>query len=103
MSHDDNTRTVSRDIPATIVPYGNQIVIPAGTSVTITHRLGGNFTVTWEGGMAQVTGRYADALGEAVETPVVEPAPGRSRRSPSGPPSSRSSTPRSRSTSSTSA
>jgi probable FeS assembly SUF system protein SufT len=63
----DNERTVSRDISATIVPYGDQVTIPQGTIVTITHRLGGNFTVTWSGGMAQINGRYADALGETVE------------------------------------
>jgi probable FeS assembly SUF system protein SufT len=57
-------RTVSRDVIATIVPYGDQVTIPEGTLVTITHRLGGNFTVTWEGGMAQIKGRDADAIGE---------------------------------------
>ena len=60
----DNERTVSRDIPATIVPYGDQVTIPEGTRVTITHRLGGNFTVTWEGGMAQINGIHGDAIGE---------------------------------------
>lgn len=64
----DAQRIVSRDIPATIVPYGTEVVIPEGTEVTITHRLGGNFTVTWEGGMAQILGRHADALGEESQT-----------------------------------
>lgn len=64
----DSERTVSRDIPATIVPYGDQVTIPKDTVVTITHRLGGNFTVTWQGGMAQINGRDADAIGE--EAPV---------------------------------
>ncbi|MEY3001575.1 MAG: hypothetical protein RL648_1789 [Verrucomicrobiota bacterium] len=62
-------RTLSRSVSATIVPYGDSITIPEGTTVQITHRLGGNFTVTWEGGMAQIQGREADALGETVETP----------------------------------
>lgn len=61
----DNERVVSRDTPATIVPYGDQVTIPEGTRVTITHRLGGNFTVTWEGGMAQINGVHGDAIGEA--------------------------------------
>jgi len=60
----ETERTVSRDIPATIVPYGDQITIPEGTRVMITHRLGGNFTVTFEGGMAQINGHHADAIGE---------------------------------------
>ncbi len=58
---------LSRDVPATIVPYGESVVIPEGTMVNITHRLGGNFTVTWQGGMAMIKGVHADALGE--ETP----------------------------------
>jgi len=60
-------RTVRREITATIVPYGTEVVIPEGTIVTITHHLGGNFTVTWEGGMAQINGRDADAIGEEVQ------------------------------------
>ncbi len=63
----NSERIVSHEIPATIVPYGDQITIPEGTPVTITHRLGGNFTVTWHGGMAQINGRHADAIGEVVE------------------------------------
>lgn len=62
----NNDRTLSREVPATIVPYGDQVSIPEGTLVTITHRLGGNFTVTWSGGMAQINGRFADALGEEL-------------------------------------
>ncbi|NDV60917.1 putative Fe-S cluster assembly protein SufT [Puniceicoccales bacterium CK1056] len=62
----DSQRTVSRDITATIVPYGDQVTIPSGTVVSITHRLGGNFTVTWEGGMAQIRGSEADAIGEEL-------------------------------------
>lgn len=62
-------RTLSRNVSATIVPYGDSITIPEGTTVQITHRLGGNFTVTWEGGMAQISGREADALGETVDIP----------------------------------
>lgn len=60
----DAQRKLAREVTATIVPYGDQVRIPEGTEVTITHRLGGNFTITWEGGMAQITGRDADALGE---------------------------------------
>ncbi|NBD38207.1 MAG: putative Fe-S cluster assembly protein SufT [Verrucomicrobia bacterium] len=69
----ETERTVSRDIPATIVPYGDQITIPEGTRVMITHRLGGNFTVTFEGGMAQINGRHADAIGEE-SAPESEPS-----------------------------
>lgn len=70
-------KNLSRDVTGTIVPYGDKVVIPAQTRVMITHRLGGNFTVTWEGGMAQIMGRDADALGEEVPAAAkVESAAG---------------------------
>ena len=59
-------RTTTQDVPATLIPYGDSVVIPEGTRVTITHRLGGNFTVTWQGGMAQIRGEHAGAIGEEV-------------------------------------
>ena len=67
MSTCSDSRTISADTPATVVPSGEAITIPAGSVVTITHRLGGNFTVTWEFGMARISGSYAPHLGE--ETP----------------------------------
>lgn len=64
MSH--VSRIVSADTPVVVVPSGESTVIPAGTSVQITHRLGGNLTVTWEFGMARVSGQYAANLGESA-------------------------------------
>ena len=79
----NSERTVSRDITATIVPYGDAVTIPAGTRVNITHRLGGNFTVTWEGGMAQINGSQADAIGEEIP----EEKPDAAAETHAGPPS----------------
>jgi len=75
-------RILSRDVPATLVPYGDALTLTAGTAVTITHRLGGNFTVLYEGGMARITGEHADALGEEVAVRPVASAGG----DPEGPP-----------------
>lgn len=61
-----DSRTLTADTPATVVPSGEAIVIPAGSIVTVTHRLGGNFTVTWEFGMARISGMHAANLGEEV-------------------------------------
>lgn len=55
---------LSRDVPAIAVPYGETVVLPAGTTVSITHQLGGNFTVTWSEGMVQIRAENADALGK---------------------------------------
>ncbi len=58
---------LSREVPAIAVPYGETVVIPAGTPVSIEQRLGGHFTVTWSGGMAQIRRENADALGEEYQ------------------------------------
>jgi probable FeS assembly SUF system protein SufT len=65
-----NEVILSRDVPAISVPYGETVQLPQGTPVTIAQRLGGHFTVTWSGGMAQIRSEFADALGEesAVRT-----------------------------------
>lgn len=64
MMSDD--KILKRDCAATVVPSGDTIVINQGTPVTITHRLGGNFTVVWAQGMARIAAKDADALGEDV-------------------------------------
>lgn len=66
MASCSDQRTLSADTPATVVPSGEAITIPVGSQVTITHRLGGNFTVTWEYGMARISGVHATNLGEEV-------------------------------------
>ena len=76
MPQTDNDRTVNRDLAATTVPYGETITIPKGANVTVTHRLGGNFTVTWAQGMARIESKDADAIGEEIqtETPIQKDA-----------------------------
>ena len=80
----DNTRTLSREVPATVIPAGDTINLPAGTKVDITHRLGGNFTVVCDLGMFRIQGKDADALGEAAPESAQQPAKPKSDHS--GPP-----------------
>jgi len=63
MAHQEE-RTLTRECPATIIPSGEAVIIPTGATVSITHRLGGNYTVLWAMGMARIAGENADALGE---------------------------------------
>ena len=56
----------SRECDAMLIPAGTKVRIAKGTSVTITHRLGGNFTVQGAFGTARIEGRDADAIGEPV-------------------------------------
>ena len=66
----DNSRILSRDVAAHLVPSGDPFTLPAQSPVTITHRLGGNFTVLCDKGLFRIDRKDADALGE----PVVESA-----------------------------
>jgi probable FeS assembly SUF system protein SufT len=51
-----------------LVPVGTKITIPAGSFVTLTQALGGNYTVVHNGNMARVDGTDAGALGLQAET-----------------------------------
>ena len=65
-------RIISRDCQATAVPSGEMVTLPKGSKVNITHRLGGNFTVIWDYGMARIDRENVDALGEELPTSVVQ-------------------------------
>lgn len=77
-------RSLSRDVTATLVPAGDAVNLPAGTVVTITHRLGGNFTVVCDYGMFRINGADADALGE--DKPGLVPASEAAGHKTDGPP-----------------
>ena len=62
----DEQRTLTREVEATLIPQGLKLTLPKGEEVTITHQLGGNFTVMTKNGMFYISGANADALGENV-------------------------------------
>ena len=70
----DDTRTLSREVEATLIPQGTPMSLPEGETVTITHRLGGNFTVMTHNGMFRIKGVDGDALGEDVTEAAVSEA-----------------------------
>lgn len=76
---------LSRDCFAIIIPAGDKIQLPAGTKLSITHRLGGNFTVVSDFGMFRIQGKDADALGEALPEAPTTPSE-KDAAAPSGPP-----------------
>lgn len=61
---ENNDRTLTRDTPAVQIPNGGAILLPQGSTVTITQRLGGSYTVMCDAGLARIGGEHADALGE---------------------------------------
>jgi probable FeS assembly SUF system protein SufT len=66
---------VHRDVPARLVPTGDPITIQKGAFVTLTQRLGGNYTVVVNGNMARVDGADGDALGFEPEVLHFDPRP----------------------------
>lgn len=63
------TVTLSREVDAVRIPSGEKAFLPAGTSVTITQVLGGSYTVQFDGGLARIEAKDADALGKQVAAP----------------------------------
>ncbi len=55
---------LTRDVTATLIPHGEEFNLSRGEKVTVTHRLGGNFTVMTLQGMYRIAAKDADALGE---------------------------------------
>jgi len=54
---------LTREISAIQIPSGDTLVLPVGTAVYITQRLGGTYTVATSQGLARISAQDADALG----------------------------------------
>jgi len=68
----EDLRTLTREVEVTLIPQGTSMSLPEGEQVTITHRLGGNFTVMTNNGMFRIKGADADALGEEIASNTKE-------------------------------
>lgn len=53
-----------RDTTATIIPAGEERVLPAGTRASISQALGGTVTIRTDSGLFRLSGKDWDALGE---------------------------------------
>lgn len=61
--------TLTRDCPATLIPAGTEIVLPAGTPVQVAQTLGGNVTVRTDRGLVRIAAEHATAIaGYVAET-----------------------------------
>jgi probable FeS assembly SUF system protein SufT len=71
------SHTLSRPIPATVIPAGHTVELPAGTEVFITQTLGGNVTVRTEQGLLRIARENTDAIqGYAPPRETSAPAAG---------------------------
>ena len=72
MFGDSEPVTLSRDCDAVIIPAGEVLRLPAGTSGFITQALGGSFTLYVEGNLFRIAGLDADAIGkQPIEPPSL--------------------------------
>lgn len=70
--HQNEPFSLARKVSAIIIPAGDTVELPEGTTGFITQALGGSFTVYVEGNLFRVAGADADALGkEPVPPPEV--------------------------------
>ncbi len=68
------TITLSRECSAVIIPAGEEVTLPEGTSGFLTQALGDSFTLYIEGNLFRIAGIDADALGkEPIKPPAVPP------------------------------
>jgi probable FeS assembly SUF system protein SufT len=68
------TVVLSRECAAVIIPAGEAVTLPEGTSGYLTQSLGGSFTVYIEGNLFRIAGVDADAIGkEPLKPPDVPP------------------------------
>lgn len=66
---------LTRDVEATVVPVGMQVVLQKGQQAYVTQSLGGSYTVVVNGNMFRIDGKNADALGiQQTSAPVQSAA-----------------------------
>ena len=73
-SYENEPFVVNRDIPAVVVPAGQEVTLRAGQAGYITQALGGSFTVYLEGNLFRIAGEHADAIGKEIVLPPELPA-----------------------------
>ena len=60
--------TFVRDCPAVLIPAGERVTLPEGSTGFLTQALGGSFTIYIEGNLFRIAGRDGDAIGKAPLT-----------------------------------
>jgi probable FeS assembly SUF system protein SufT len=60
--------TLVRDTNATVIPAGEEQVLPSGTRAVISQALGGTVTIRTDSGLFRLASKDWDALGEAAQS-----------------------------------
>jgi probable FeS assembly SUF system protein SufT len=56
--------TFVRECPAVLIPAGERVTLPEGSTGFLTQALGGSFTIYIEGNLFRIAGRDGDAIGK---------------------------------------
>ena len=64
----NNFIKLSRECDGVLIPSGEPLKLKKGTPVKITQSLGGYFTLYVNGNLVKLDGKFADAIGEKIET-----------------------------------
>jgi probable FeS assembly SUF system protein SufT len=67
------TTTLLRDCPATLIPAGDAVTLPAGLNVYVTQTLGGNVTVRTEQGLFRIAQEHAGAVAGLAAADTAAP------------------------------
>jgi probable FeS assembly SUF system protein SufT len=65
--------TFLRDCDAVLIPAGERVRLPAGTTGFVTQALGGSFTIYIEGNLFRIAGTDGDAIGKESLSPPELP------------------------------
>jgi probable FeS assembly SUF system protein SufT len=65
-----------RDCPATVIPAGQAVMLPAGTLVQVAQSLGGSVTVRTSGGLFRIAPADVAAIGGFVPAAAPDPTGG---------------------------
>jgi len=63
----NESKTLTRDVEASVVPVGTKVTLMKGEQAHITQSLGGSYTVIVNGNMFRIEAKDADALGVQTE------------------------------------
>ncbi|MBP9722767.1 MAG: putative Fe-S cluster assembly protein SufT [Gammaproteobacteria bacterium] len=72
MSESQTEIKLLRDCPAILIPHGIPITMVKDEAVSIMQQLGGSFTVYYNGNLARIDGKDADAIGKAIPSDAAQ-------------------------------
>ena len=71
LCRNNNFIKLSRECDGVLIPSGEPLKLKKGTPVKITQSLGGYFTLYVNGNLVKLDGKFADAIGEKIDSVVI--------------------------------